>query len=378
MPALVRIPPGCNPACPACRHRGWPLADSLAQKDAFLARMLEPYHAALRPTLSAPEEQRWHYRGKTLLHLRWLEGSWQPGMIQKGPYGREELIPIPDCPVHRLELNQAMATVLAWLPGPEMVQAAFYVQSGEQAVVVLKQRDWPHLPPIQDLEQAAARYGLEALWLHSNPSAGKRVFGAGNTSWRRLFGPLMSQTPEGLWHGPVAFQQLLPELYGQAVRQAAGFLAPGSGDAVVDLYCGVGSTLREWGRAGAKILGVELGAESLEAACLNAPAADLLRGACAQRLPQIKAWVDGNRSPGAPLLLYVNPPRTGLEPEVLAWIASLEGKVRLAYLSCSAGTLRRDLDALALSGFTIEAMQPYDFFPQTYHVEVLSQMTRSV
>ena len=45
---------------------------------------------------------------------------------------------------------------------------------------------------------------------------------------------------------------------------------------------------------------------------------------------------------------------------------------RMAYLSCSAGTLRRDLEPLERSGYEILGILPYDFFPQTLHVETLA------
>jgi tRNA/tmRNA/rRNA uracil-C5-methylase (TrmA/RlmC/RlmD family) len=45
---------------------------------------------------------------------------------------------------------------------------------------------------------------------------------------------------------------------------------------------------------------------------------------------------------------------------------------RVAYLSCSMGTLKRDLAVLAAAGYRPHAIQPYDFFPQTQHVEALA------
>lgn len=49
---------------------------------------------------------------------------------------------------------------------------------------------------------------------------------------------------------------------------------------------------------------------------------------------------------------------------------------RIAYLSCSAGTLRRDLEGLPVSGYRVVRIIPYDFFPQTYHVETLVLLER--
>ncbi|MDD3708601.1 MAG: hypothetical protein PHR17_10130 [Aminobacterium sp.] len=44
----------------------------------------------------------------------------------------------------------------------------------------------------------------------------------------------------------------------------------------------------------------------------------------------------------------------------------------MAYLSCSAGTLARDLLYLEEKGYEVKHITPYDFFPNTYHVETLA------
>lgn len=107
---------------------------------------------------------------------------------------------------------------------------------------------------------------------------------------------------------------------------------------------------------------------------MNASAAALLRGTCAQRLPQMDAWLhDGSPGQG---LFYANPPRSGLEPEVLAWIADSGRFARGAYLSCHPGTLARDLVLLERGGFVVQRLVPYDFFPGTFHVETLALLIR--
>ena len=49
---------------------------------------------------------------------------------------------------------------------------------------------------------------------------------------------------------------------------------------------------------------------------------------------------------------------------------------RIAYLSCSAGTLSRNLAVLTESGYGVERITPYDFFPGTRHVETLVSLRR--
>jgi 23S rRNA (uracil1939-C5)-methyltransferase len=49
----------------------------------------------------------------------------------------------------------------------------------------------------------------------------------------------------------------------------------------------------------------------------------------------------------------------------------------LAYVSCDASTLARDLRVLADGGFTLRSVQPIDMLPQSYHAETLTLLTRS-
>ena len=331
----------------------------------WLRRMLAPWADRLQPLQAVGGEARWSYRGKVCLSAAWnaTEG-WNFGL-----WRRDALIPIPDCPVHAgLVRRLTRGLMRALPPGPEF-PLAFYVQTGQQATLILKTHRLPDAAWLDDARRAElAGSGLDGLWLHLHPAAGRRLFA--RAGWMLLWGQPRSWDAFGLEYGPTAFQQLIPALYQQALDAAEDFLAPGPDDPIVDLYCGIGASLARWTRRGARALGVELGGEAVECAGRNAPAATVLRGKCADRIPQLRIWTPAT---GA-RLLYLNPPRTGLEPAVLAWATEEYRPARLAYLSCSAGTLNRDLSALAAAGYTVAALMPYDFFPQTHHVETLALM----
>jgi len=232
------------------------------------------------------------------------------------------------------------------------------------------------LPPTDWLDPgtiaALQRAGLDGLWLHLHPAVGKRIFN--KSGWHLLWGKPRSQDETGLWYGPMGFQQLIPVLSDLALEAAADFLAPAPADLVIDLYAGNGASLKRWGARGADSVGVELNGEACACAVENVPQARVLRGTCEQRLPQLTTCAQ--RAAPAHRLLYANPPRTGLETAVRAWITDTYRPRRMACLSCSAGTLRRDLEQLCGAGYRVERLLPYDFFPHTYHIETLALLQR--
>lgn len=364
---MSALPAGCEPSCHACQHRSLTLAESAARKHEYLSRVLAPWADRLRPLAAAPLALG--YRERATLNARWdaAEG-WRFGLVRHRDR-RDEFIAIPRCPVHAPRLNAALAALAAALPPAADLPLAFVVASGSQLTLVVKARhaareadDWA-----ARVAPALAALGYEGLWLHLHPAAGRRLFA--RAGWTLLWGQARSRDASGAQHGPAAFAQLQPALHAAALDAIDAHLAPGAGAVLVDLYCGIGKGLARATRAGATAVGVELSGEATECAAVNAPDATVLRGKCGQRLPQLDAWLD--QRPGQRRLLAVNPPRSGLEPEVRAWIARYCPE-RMSYLSCSAGSLSRDLDALEACGLRVTALQPYDFFPQTHHVEVLA------
>lgn len=73
-------------------------------------------------------------------------------------------------------------------------------------------------------------------------------------------------------------------------------------------------------------------------------------------------------------LLVVDPPRAGLARELRAAIAS-SGVPRLLYVSCDVASWARDVVDLEARGYELTRFQPYDLYPQTHHIELLSELT---
>jgi 23S rRNA (uracil1939-C5)-methyltransferase len=72
--------------------------------------------------------------------------------------------------------------------------------------------------------------------------------------------------------------------------------------------------------------------------------------------------------------LLVDPPRKGLEADTIAHLGSVR---RMVYISCNPATQVRDVRALRDAGFELMVVQPFDMFPQTYHIENVMVLERA-
>jgi 23S rRNA (uracil1939-C5)-methyltransferase len=73
-------------------------------------------------------------------------------------------------------------------------------------------------------------------------------------------------------------------------------------------------------------------------------------------------------------LVVLDPPRTGSFA-----VASQLQKVRpdrILYVSCDPATLVRDLTPLSAGDYQVVSSQPFDLFPQTWHIESMTLLRR--
>lgn len=214
-------------------------------------------------------------------------------------------------------------------------------------------------PPLR----AAGLAGLQINW---NPAAGRRAVSSRHQEI--VFGPALVEEA-GILHGALSFRQQIPEIETAALDLAEAFLAEAKATAAVDLYSGAGGSLRRWEARGWRTVGVELGGEACRAASRNAPSAQILKGKAEQRLPQIREFLGGEG-----FVVYTNPPRDGHHALVTAWLLEARPR-RVAYLSCNPKSLARDLELLGET-YAVRELRPFDFFPQTDHVECLALLER--
>jgi 23S rRNA (uracil1939-C5)-methyltransferase len=72
-----------------------------------------------------------------------------------------------------------------------------------------------------------------------------------------------------------------------------------------------------------------------------------------------------------PECVVLDPPRSGLESAAREELPAL-GARRVVYVSCDPATLARDVAVLADRGYSLAALDGFDLFPQTAHVEAVA------
>jgi 23S rRNA (uracil1939-C5)-methyltransferase len=140
-------------------------------------------------------------------------------------------------------------------------------------------------------------------------------------------------------------------------------LAGLSGDLAADLYCGVGLFGRFLAKSFRKLVCVEQDPFALELAASNVPG-----GGHDFKALLLEDWIRSDAAKAHFDCVLLDPPRTGLSPEVRSWLVKKRVPA-IVYVSCDPVTLARDVGELVRGGYALAGVKAFDFFPQTSHVE---------
>jgi 23S rRNA (uracil1939-C5)-methyltransferase len=178
---------------------------------------------------------------------------------------------------------------------------------------------------------------------------------------------------EGVLHRPDGFAQANAAVNRRLVQAAVEQLECQAGSRVLELYSGNGNFTFRLAPVAAQIVAVESHALSVSLA----QKAALKRGVANVRFVQgdsekIATGLAGEQERFDRLL--VDPPRTGA-PGVGTWASKLLVS-RVVYVACDPASLARDAKDLLAHGFRPLAVQLFDLFPQTHHIEALMVFTR--
>lgn len=351
----------CVYECNSCKYKDLDYSETLIRKTNFLKNKLADYKDYITGIEFASENEIINYRKKVVLTCGFSENEWKIGL-----YSNKNIVEIPDCKIQNTIVNKAVNLVKASLPSYSEFPLKYYVQNNEAVCLVVKSKFKKIPEKIYNLEIQLQNIGIKTLTVHFFESSGKKIFGKGKDE--NIFGNKIITDNFQNHYSSKTFSQLIPTLYQKSLKICSNFFGFSENKFIVDLYSGTGLSLKEWEKSEAKAIGIESGIESVECAKMNLCKSEIFIGTCKNRIPQINKWLNDYNT--SEFYVYANPPRTGLENEICDWILEKEPQ-KIVYLSCSAGTLKKDLDKLS-GKYAISEIRPFDFFPFTHHVETLA------
>ena len=391
-PSPDRIPVDCPVAgpCGGCSLRHLDYAAELRAKqesvlDAF--RRIGGLEVPVLDILPSPEVDR--YRNK----VQFPVGVDKNGAPCIGFYaGRtHRIVPCPDCKLQPGVLNEIGNALCAFFAqqgirpydeqsGKGLVRHIFLrrgAHSGQIMVCLVCTR--AKLPHAEQLCTALREQfpAISTILLNVNAKNTNVILGGEN---HILYGPgyiedTLCGVPVRL--GPLSFYQVntlaAERLYGVAAQYAQ--LTPD--DALLDLYCGMGTIGLSMADQCRELIGVEIVPEAIESAKANAArmgkaVAAKSRFFCAdagQAATQLAA--EGLH----PDIVMLDPPRKGCDEATLSAVVRMAPR-RVVYVSCNPATAARDAAWLEKNGYHAEKVQPVDLFPRSKHVEAVLLLTK--
>lgn len=369
-----------RPPCPGCPRYGE--AGLAAPVQAALARIAGAHGL---PPVEVESGAVLGFRHRARLALREVEGAPAVGLFEAGSH---RLVPVPRCGVHHPLINEVAAEVQAALAAASIrcydeatgTGLARYLQvaierGSQSAQVVLVANAGAPGPLARVFERLRQRLGsrLHSLWFNEQRGRGNAILGprfmpvCGPGSVVERFGGAAIHYPPG------AFGQANLDLAERLVADLRGQVPPGA--RVAEFHAGVGAIgLSLLGRA-ASVAMNEVSAASLHGLELG------LAGLAPAERERVRVAPGPAReqamlADGADVVV-VDPPRKGLEPALLARLAS-HAPERLLYVSCGLAAFERDVAGLVAGGrLRLAALRAWDLMPHTGHVELVGRFERA-
>lgn len=329
-PAAERVRPPCPHARPGgCGGCDWQHA-SLAAQRAFKARVVSQQ---LRRIAGIDREVVVQAMPGDENGLGWrtrvrfaIGGDGRPGLHR---HRSADVIAVGDCLIAHPLVTEAEVTRQSW-PGARAVEVAVAPHTGQRAIM----------------------------------AAGGQVRGSGQ-------GFLIHRAVGRDWRvSEAGFWQVHPRAADTLAEAVLDALSPHPGETALDLFCGAGLfagvLATAVGRGGA-VIAVERDAQAVRDARHNlrtTPWARVHRGDAAE--------VIGRIGPSGASIAVLDPPRAGVDRDLIGALCAGPRMRKIAYVSCDPATLARDLAVFARHGWQLAELRAFDAFPMTHHVECLA------
>lgn len=373
-PSPERVAPPC-PAfgrCGGCALQHLePAAQVRAKERELAAQLLRIGRVSAQATLPALTGPVLGYRRRARLGAHFLARENRAIVGFRGQQSNR-LEGLESCPVLAEPagtLIAPLAALIATLDARARLPQIEVAVTEAATVLVLRTLDELGAEDLERLRAFGSRHSVE-FWLQpGGPATAVALDPPGRTLSYRL--PAFDVVIE---FGPVDFVQVNAALNERMVDRAVELIDARPGDAVLDLYCGLGNFTLPLARRAGSVLGVEGEASLIARARANARLNGLgnARFAVANLSDDFEARRELEPWTRDPFdLVLLDPPRAGALG-VLPLIGRGRPR-RVVYISCHPGTLARDAGILVHQHrFRLVAAGVMDMFPHTAHLESIA------
>jgi tRNA/tmRNA/rRNA uracil-C5-methylase (TrmA/RlmC/RlmD family) len=318
-----RVEPRCPlfGSCGGCQYQNFAYPAQLAwkrQQVEELLRHMAKVEFSVAPVIPSPRE--YGYRSKITPHFE----PGRDGMVQEIGFlrtgRRREIIDVPRCGIATDAINAVLERERAAVRGKMWKRGATLLLRDTGAEVVT---------------DAAARALTTVAGL----------------TFEFLAGDFFQNNPF-----------ILESFARYAVEQARS----GGARHLVDAYCGSGLFSLFGAREFESVTGIEISASAVERARGNAARNQLSN--CTFSAGTAGDIFHSITTPAAETAVLIDPPRRGSDEDFLRQLLAYRPSA-IVYVSCNPATQMRDLRPLLDAGYRIKAVQPFDLFPQTKHLE---------
>ncbi len=358
-PSPERITPACASyaACGGCHYMHMAYETQLRYKTAILTDQLTRIAGIQNPPVAPirPSPQEWHYRNTVQFHLT------PSGKLGFQEPGSHSVVPIEECPLCVPAIDEVWPLLDfadengQAVPGLERIQ----LRAGAEDDMLLVMESNDPVPPEFTIDLPINAVFVGPGGFEENAPlvlSGDQyiVMEALGRSFRVSAG---------------SFFQVNIGQAENMVRYLLGQLPADNNPFLLEVYAGVGLFSAFLAPKTDRVIAIESAPSAVEDFAVNLDEFDhveLYDAPAEAVLPGLDTRPD---------IVLVDPPRAGLALEALDALVRIDAPT-LAYVSCDPATLARDVKRLLTAGYSLQSVQPFDMFPQTYHIESISILVK--
>ena len=319
----------------------------------------------LRPITAAPDE--WHYRNRVQFKCHHAGTGLALGFYR---HGSHFVVDVDECRLVSPHIRVIFELLRNELPAAPCADCIPQVDvacgdDGQVRIILhVLPKGRAQLRPW--LQRFAGSHGINACMQSGRKDTLEVVHGAGDLS------VTVDQPRLVLHYGPGGFVQVNSPQNRSMVATMLDLLALEGTENVLDLFCGMGNFSLPLARRAGRVTGVEDYAPSIASARSNAAANNIHN---VEFHAADAGAVMARYRAGELDVAVLDPPRSGHYQAVSELLKICPQ--RILYVSCDPATLARDLAPLVHGGYKVVSSQPFDLFPQTWHIESVTLLSRA-